>query len=59
MALESVNYSEDRATQILQIVQQEDESRAKKDAENEINRATIQNSIVEENVTLNDRYIYG
>ncbi|XP_055845638.1 uncharacterized protein LOC129911754 isoform X3 [Episyrphus balteatus] len=33
MALESVNYSEDRATQILQIVHDEDECRAKKDAD--------------------------
>lgn len=32
MALESVNYSEDRAIQILQIVQDEDDSQAKKDA---------------------------
>ncbi|XP_030372228.1 uncharacterized protein LOC115622429 isoform X3 [Scaptodrosophila lebanonensis] len=30
MALESVNYAEDRATQILQIVQDEDEQRAQK-----------------------------
>lgn len=30
MALESVNYAEDRATQILQIVQDEDEQRSKK-----------------------------
>lgn len=30
MALESVNYAEDRATQILQIVQDEDEQRTKK-----------------------------
>ncbi|XP_055909688.1 uncharacterized protein LOC129944349 isoform X3 [Eupeodes corollae] len=33
MALESVNYSEDRATQILQIVHDEDECRAKKEAD--------------------------
>lgn len=33
MALESVNYSEDRATQILQIVHDEDQCRAKKDAD--------------------------
>ncbi|XP_034107783.1 uncharacterized protein LOC117570337 isoform X6 [Drosophila albomicans] len=32
MALESVNYAEDRATQILQIVQDEDEQRSKKHA---------------------------
>ncbi|XP_070136622.1 uncharacterized protein [Drosophila bipectinata] len=32
MALESVNYAEDRATQILQIVQDEDEQRAQKQA---------------------------
>ncbi|KAM8709593.1 hypothetical protein ACLKA7_016407 [Drosophila subpalustris] len=32
MALESVNYAEDRATQILQIVQDEDEQRNKKHA---------------------------
>ncbi|XP_016956140.1 uncharacterized protein LOC108028701 isoform X4 [Drosophila biarmipes] len=32
MALESVNYAEDRATQILQIVQDEDEQRAQKPA---------------------------
>lgn len=32
MALESVNYAEDRATQILQIVHDEDEQRNKKHA---------------------------
>lgn len=32
MALESVNYAEDRATQILQIVQDEDEQRVQKQA---------------------------
>jgi len=32
MALESVNYAEDRATQILQIVQDEDEQREQKQA---------------------------
>ncbi|XP_055373420.1 uncharacterized protein LOC129606851 isoform X2 [Condylostylus longicornis] len=55
MALESVGYSEDRANQILQIVQQEDDDRAKKEAHaKDVNKIAIKDN-EKSNASLKER----
>lgn len=55
MALESVNYSEDRASQILQIVLQEDESKEKKKKPKEGETSKLEGVVKEEPETISER----
>lgn len=55
MALESVNYSEDRASQILQIVLQEDESKEKKKKPEEGESSKLEGVVKEEPETISER----
>ncbi|XP_037905515.1 uncharacterized protein LOC119648092 isoform X2 [Hermetia illucens] len=54
MALESVNYSEDRASQILQIVLQEDESKEKKKKPKEGETSKLEGVVKEEPETISE-----